>query len=124
VTVRQKVEQLISEPAVADLGYSADQRLVATALLGLQVLADEIDELKRRSTGPADQEAADQEAADQEAADQEAAEGRAADEEEGEFVTQLADLTAQVKKLKKAVKKCVKNQNKKKNKKKDKKKDS
>ena len=119
MTVRQKVEQLISEPAVADLGYSADQRLVATALLGLQVLADEIDELKRRSTGPADQEAADQEAADQEAA-----EGRAADEEEGEFVTQLADLTAQVKKLKKAVKKCVKNQNKKKNKKKDKKKDS
>jgi hypothetical protein len=46
VTVRKRIDQLISVPAVGDLGYSADQRLVATAILGLQLLADEIDEIK------------------------------------------------------------------------------
>jgi len=37
-----------AEPAVADLGYPADQRLVATVVLGLKVLADAIDELETR----------------------------------------------------------------------------
>jgi hypothetical protein len=46
VTVRQRIDQLAAEPPVGDLGYAADQRLVASALLGLQLLADEIDALK------------------------------------------------------------------------------
>ena len=46
VTVRQRIDQLAAEPPVRDLGYAADQRLVAGALLGLQLLADEIDALK------------------------------------------------------------------------------
>jgi hypothetical protein len=46
VTVRERIDQLASEPPVRDLGYAADQRLVAGALLGLQLLADEIDALK------------------------------------------------------------------------------
>ncbi len=46
VTVRQRIDQLAAEPPVSDLGYVADQRLVASALLGLQLLADEIDALK------------------------------------------------------------------------------
>jgi hypothetical protein len=88
VTVRQRIDQLAAEPPVGDLGYAADQRLVASALLGLQLLADEIDGLKtgstetrrpRPSTEPVDAELAD-------------------------LVAQLAELTAQVKKLTKAVK--------------------
>jgi len=51
VTVRKRIDQLISEPAVGDLGYAADQRLVASALLGLQLLADEMDEIKSRLKG-------------------------------------------------------------------------
>ena len=35
VTVRQRIDQLAAEPPVRDLGYAADQRLVAGALLGL-----------------------------------------------------------------------------------------
>ena len=97
MTVRQRIDQLTSEPGVADLGYSADQRLVATALLGLQLLADEIDEIKR---GPASISQA------------------ASTNDESDFAAQLADLTALVKKMKKAVKKCAKNQKSKTNKKK------
>jgi hypothetical protein len=48
VTVREKIDQLISEPAVGDLGYPADQRLVASVMLGLQLLADEIDGINER----------------------------------------------------------------------------
>jgi hypothetical protein len=100
VTVRQRIDQLTSEPAVANLGYSADQRLVATALLGLQLLADEIDEIKH---GLARSSTADR------------------SDEEDDVSEQLADLTALVKKMKKAVKKCAKNQKSKTNKKKTKK---
>lgn len=89
MTVRQRIDQLTSEPAVADLGYSADQRLVASALLGLQLLADEIDEIKR---GIANASNADSTG------------------EEADLAARLADLTALVKKMKKAVKKCAKNQ--------------
>ncbi len=52
VTVRQKLDELTSEPPVGDLGYPADQRLVASIMLGLQLLADEIDNLKRRPDAP------------------------------------------------------------------------
>jgi hypothetical protein len=70
---------------VGDLGYSADQRSVARVVLGLQLLADEIDKLKEGLNGhvqPGDVDAED-------------------------ISAQLADLTAQVKKLKKAVKKVA-----------------
>jgi hypothetical protein len=52
VTVRQRIDQLAAEPPVGDLGYVADQRLVASALLGLQLLADEIDTLKAGGLPP------------------------------------------------------------------------
>jgi len=48
VTVRDKVDQLISHPAVGDLGYPADQRVVASVVLGLKLLADSIDALENR----------------------------------------------------------------------------
>jgi hypothetical protein len=51
VTVRQRIDQLAAEPPVRDLGYAADQRMVAGALLGLQLLADEIDALKAERAG-------------------------------------------------------------------------
>jgi outer membrane murein-binding lipoprotein Lpp len=85
VTVRQKIDQLSSEPAVGDLGYSADQRTVASAVLGLQLLADEIDQIKDGLRGHVPAEDVDTE----------------------DISAQLADLTAQVKKLKKAVKKVA-----------------
>jgi hypothetical protein len=40
----------MTEPAVADLGYPADQRLVATVVMGLKLLADAIDDLEARLT--------------------------------------------------------------------------
>jgi hypothetical protein len=52
VTVRQRIDQLAAEPPVSDLGYVADQRLVASALLGLQLLADEIDALRSGCATP------------------------------------------------------------------------
>jgi hypothetical protein len=48
MTVRDKIDKLISEPAVGDLGYPADQRSVATVVLGLKLLADSIDDMERR----------------------------------------------------------------------------
>ena len=85
MTVRRRIDQLIAEPAVADLGYAPDQRLVATALVALRLLADEIDELDLR---PSNSEPQTDEADD--------------------VGAQLADIRAQLKKLKKAVKKCSK----------------
>jgi outer membrane murein-binding lipoprotein Lpp len=85
VTVRQKIDQLSSEESVGDLGYSADQRMVATAVLGLQLLADEIDQIKSGLHGYVPPEDTDTE----------------------DISAQLADLTAQVKKLRKAVKKVA-----------------
>jgi len=38
----------MAEPAVADLGYPADQRMVATVILGLKLLADSIDDIEAR----------------------------------------------------------------------------
>src|SRR6202451_1482326 len=48
MTVRRSIDKLIAEPAVADLGYPADQRLVATVILGLKLLADSIDDIEAR----------------------------------------------------------------------------
>ena len=48
VTVRQRIDQLISEPAVGDLGYTADQRSVASIVLGLKLLAESIDAIEDR----------------------------------------------------------------------------
>jgi hypothetical protein len=48
MTVRGRIDQLIAEPAVTDPGYPADQRLVATVVLGLQLLADSIDGIEAR----------------------------------------------------------------------------
>ena len=46
--MRRKIDQLLAEPPVADLGYPADQRLVATVMLGLKLLADSIDNIEAR----------------------------------------------------------------------------
>ncbi len=57
MTVRDRIDQLISQPAVGDLGYPADQRTVAAVVLGLKLLADSIDAVQARVDalgGPAD----------------------------------------------------------------------
>jgi hypothetical protein len=92
VTVRQRIDQLAAEPPVSDLGYMADQRLVATALLGLQLLADEIDALK---AAPDDTEIETRHTGVERDPD---------DAGLADIVPHLAELTAQVKKLTKAVK--------------------
>jgi hypothetical protein len=48
MSVRQRLDELMSEPPVTDLGYPADQRVVATVVLGLQLLADAIDQIEDR----------------------------------------------------------------------------
>jgi hypothetical protein len=104
VTVRQKLDQLTSEPPVGDLGYAPDQRFVASLMLGLQLLADEIDDLKRRppiagqSTSTQSDEGRPTEAID------------IVYEVDGvdDVATQLTELTDQLKKLTKAVKKASK----------------
>jgi hypothetical protein len=89
VTVRQKIDQITSEPPVGDLGYPADQRLVASIMLGLQLLADEIDAMRRHpAAAPVEPKAV----------------GCPVD-----AGTQLTDLTEQIRKLTKAVKKASKN---------------
>jgi hypothetical protein len=47
-TVRQRLDQLMAEPPVADLGYPPDQRVMAAVVLGLQLLADSIDAIEAR----------------------------------------------------------------------------
>jgi hypothetical protein len=47
-TVRQRLDQLMAEPPVADLGYPPDQRVMAAVVLGLQLLADSIDAIEER----------------------------------------------------------------------------
>jgi hypothetical protein len=99
VTVRQRIDQLAAEPPVRDLGYAADQRLVAGALLGLQLLADEIDALKAGRVAAADTDVED------DGDDRYIADDRDIpdDVDIADIVDQLAQLTAQVKKLTKAV---------------------
>jgi hypothetical protein len=51
--VREQLDQLLHDPFVADLGYPADQSLVARVMSGLQLLADEIDVMEARvNQGP------------------------------------------------------------------------
>jgi hypothetical protein len=112
VTVRQRIDQLAADPPVRDLGYAADQRLVAGALLGLQLLADEIDALKsgfqeaeirqQRSLDPVTlrSDAEDDLDDDDDEEDNEDEEDRG---DIADVVEQLAELTAQMKKLTKAV---------------------
>ena len=94
MTVRQRIDHLAAEPPVGDLGYAADQRLVAGALLGLQLLADEIDALKAGLAG----------AADTGVVDDRYDRGIGDDVDIADIVDRLTGLTAQVKKLTKAVK--------------------
>jgi hypothetical protein len=104
MTVRQRIDQLATEDSVGDLGYAADQRLVARALLGVQLLADEIDGMKAQMGGaPGAQE-------NQPLGDPRSTE--AFDEAEdavdlADVIDQLAELTDQVKKLTKAIKKST-----------------
>ena len=43
VSVSARLDQLMNESFVADLGYPADPSMVARVVRGLQLLADEID---------------------------------------------------------------------------------
>jgi hypothetical protein len=109
VTVRQRIDQLAAEPPVRDLGYAADQRLVAGALLGLQLLADEIDALKAGrvladDTGVEDDRAIPDDRVDNRAIDNDCAIDYDCAIDITDIVDQLADLRAQVKKLTKAIK--------------------
>ncbi len=99
VTVRQRIDQLAAEPPVRDLGYAADQRLVAGALLGLQLLADEIDALKAGRVVTADTDFED------DGEDRYIADDRDIpdDVDIANIVDELAQLAAQVKKLTKVV---------------------
>ena len=99
MTVRQRIDQLAAEPPVRDLGYPADQRLVAGALLGLQLLADEIDALRAGRVMAADTDFGNDRDRDHRG-DREID----IDVDIADMREQLADLTAQVKKLTKAVK--------------------
>jgi len=105
MTVRQRIDQLLAEPPASDLGYPTDQRLVAGALLGLQLLADAIDAHKAAlAEGSGQRPAAEPVGDTQKVRDTEKARDT---EKDGlaDVVAQLAELTAQVEKLTKAVKK-------------------
>jgi hypothetical protein len=118
VTVRQKIDQLAAEPPVRDLGYAADQRLVASALLGLQLLADEIDELRSEhetTPSPGARRFAEPPGAgvveDDTVTTNHDSEDERGDEDDraaiADVVDQLAELTAQMKKLTKAVRRST-----------------
>jgi len=93
VTVRERIDQLLADPSVGDHGDPADPRLVARALLGLQLLAEEIDARQSgRTESPPPRPSAE-------------ATGGIEKEGLAAVVAQLAELTAQVEKLRKAVKK-------------------
>ncbi len=93
MTVRERIDQLLAEPSVGDHGDPADQRLVARALLGLRLLAEEIDARQSgRTDSPPPRPSAD-------------AIGGTEEDDLAAIVTQVAELTAQVEKLRKAVKK-------------------
>ena len=120
VTVRQRIDQLAMEDSVGDLGYAADQRLVARALLGVQLLADEIDGLKAHITdAPGVQQMPgvlqrDPFAGTRPTEDFDEAEDAV---DLADVADQLAALTDQIRKLTKAVKKSTAQGSKKKKKK-------
>jgi hypothetical protein len=120
VTVRQRIDQLAMEDSVGDLGYAADPRLVARALLGVQLLADEIDGLKAHiAGGPGVQQMPDVQQREPFASTRPTEEFD--DAEDVADVADVADLlvalTDQIKKLTKAVKKSTAQGSKKKKKK-------
>jgi hypothetical protein len=123
VTVRQRIDQLAAEPPVRDLGYAADQRLVAGALLGLQLLADEIDALRSECQNTRPVEAGPFDPVDGRGLeDDNDVDDEDEDEDEdgpviADIVNQLAELTAQVKKLTKAIERSSGKQKKQKQKK-------
>ncbi len=108
VTVRQRIDQLATEPLLDDAPYGTDQKFVASALLGLQLLAEEVDALKSQVAALA--------ARSQEAA---AHAGAVLDTADLDDITELlADLVTGVKKLTKAVNATLGEKKKKKKKKK------
>lgn len=91
MTVRDKIDQLLSQPAVGDLGYPADQRSIASVMLCLTLLADSIDTMDSRlgpRGGPDD-----------------AVSPRLLASEAQDLSVQLELLTVQVRKLAKTIKK-------------------
>ena len=92
VTVREKIDQLATEPGVGDLGYPADQRDVAGPYSACKFLADEIDAMRADvAGGPAHPQVGDADLVDESVT-------------LADVADQLADLTAQVEKLTRAVK--------------------
>jgi hypothetical protein len=94
VSVRETLDQLIAEPGVADPGYPADQRMVATLVLGLKLLADSIDHLEARlahTTRPL-----------------EVVHANVVPREMRDITAEIHDITAQVGKLAKMIKKAAK----------------
>jgi outer membrane murein-binding lipoprotein Lpp len=83
MTVRDKIDRLIAQPAVGDLGYPADQRSIATVVLSLKLLADSIDDMERRLGGAGGSNAGDAEVSS----------------EVRDLSAQLEELTAHVRKL-------------------------
>jgi precorrin-4 methylase len=94
MSVRGNIDQLLAEPAVADLGYPADQRMVATLFLGLTLLADAIDEIEARlaeTTQPL-----------------EVVQASAVPPDMHDLTAEIRDITQQVGKLAKIIKKAAK----------------
>jgi hypothetical protein len=94
MTVRGNIDQLLVEPAVADLGYPADQRVVATLVLGLKLLADSIDEIEVRLTRAA--------------RPHEVVPATVVPPEVHHLTAEIRDITEQVGKLAKIIKKAAK----------------
>jgi hypothetical protein len=94
MTVRGKIDRLIAEPPVADLGYPADQRLVATVVLGLKMLADAIDQIEARLA--------------QTARPLEVVHATEVPTEMHDITAEIHDITEQVGKLAKIIKKATK----------------
>ena len=49
MSVRKRLDHVMNQSFVADLGYPADRSAVARVVLGLQLLADEIDAIAARA---------------------------------------------------------------------------
>jgi hypothetical protein len=94
MTVRGNIDQLLVEPAVADLGYPADQRVVATLVLGLKLLADSIDEIEHRLT--------------QTTRPHEVVQATVVPSEVSHLTDEIRDITEQVGKLAKIIRKAAK----------------
>ena len=94
MTVRGSIDQLMAEPAVDDPEYPADQRMVATLVLGLKLLADSIDDIHARlaQTTPPPEVVND----------------NAIPHEMHDITAEIRDISEQVGKLAKIIKKAAK----------------